>query len=88
MDWRTPSNDPLTLPTENAGRLAWQVPLGDDLAGLEPVIEISYELINWNSAPLDVPTNNGGFLSTQETQANASTRKFVRLRPEIPALLP
>jgi len=80
QDWQTSNPSSLQNPTELDGKLSWQITKGVPVAGIEAIVEISYDLQTWSASPLEVLVDNDSQLQVREATANPSKRKFVRIR--------
>ncbi len=80
MDWLDPGTDSLELPWEEDGKLTWRLTRAAPVAGISPLIEISYDLKTWTETPLTILTNTPNLITVQESVPNASFQKFIRVR--------
>ena len=78
-DWKSTSIPQLPVPTISGERLVWQLTKGADIEGIQPVVEISYDMKTWSEAPLETVVDDESQLAVQEREDTPSVAKFVRL---------
>ena len=83
LDWNQTSSDNLLLPTETNGQLSRQIIKGSDIEGIVPIIEISYDLEEWSSEPLETLSDTASELIVRERATSLKPRKFIRLSASV-----